>query len=121
MLSVWDNRNSGMEGRLSLIQYLPAHRSTVTATCAAWLKSSRILLSVGKDRQLCFWKLGENRCFELFASHPKSHARVIWSCCPVFTHSVMMDDKKEMVVFATASRDGTVGVWGLSEDASVKV
>ena len=117
---MWDNTTSGKDGRLQLLQYLPCHRSTVTSTCTAWLGATRVLLSVGKDRQLAFWKLGTDRKYESLVVYPKAHGRVIWDCCAVLEHSRVVNGQ-EMAVFATASRDCTVRVFGVTGEGHVTV
>ena len=78
------------------------------------------MLSVGKDRQLAFWKLRNDRKYESWVVYPKAHGRVIWDCCAVFEHSCVVDGK-EMAVFATASRDCTVRVFGVTNEGQVTV
>ena len=129
VLSVWDNASSGKDGRLQLIQYLSSHRSTVTSTAMTWLGSSRVMLSVGKDRQLSFWRLRDDRKYESLAVFPKAHSRVIWDCCAVFDHSVKVKTEEsegegegeEMAIFATASRDGLVRLFGVAANGNVMV
>ena len=73
-------------------------------TCMTWLGTTRIMLSVGKDRTLFLWRLRPNRSFELFTSLPKAHSRVIWACAPVFLHSRVLKvdgTSQEMAVFVT--------------------
>lgn len=127
VLSVWDNTSSGKDGRLQLVQYLSSHRSTVTSTAMTWLGTSRVMLSVGKDRQLSFWRLRDDRKYESLAVFPKAHSRVIWDCCAVFDHSVKVKagedegEGEEMAIFATASRDGLVRLFGVAASGNVMV
>lgn len=89
-----------------------------------WLGTTRIMLSVGKDRVLFFWRLCSDRSFELFATLPKAHSRVIWSCSPVFTHSRVLKVEgvcQEMAVFVTGSRDCSGHVYGVTEEGNIRV
>lgn len=93
-------------------------------TCMTWLGTTRIMLSVGKDRTLFLWRLRPNRSFELFTSLPKAHSRVIWACAPVFLHSrVLKVDGtcQEMAVFVTVSRDCSGHIYGVTEEGAVRV
>ena len=93
-------------------------------TCMAWLGTTRIMLSVGKDRTLFFWRLRPDRTFEFFSSLPKAHSRVIWACSAVFAHSrVLKVDEvcQEMTVFVTVSRDCTGHIYGITGEGTIRV
>ena len=93
-------------------------------TCMTWLGTTRIMLSVGKDRTLFLLRLRPNRSFELFTSLPKAHSRVIWACAPVFLHSRVLKvdgTSQEMAVFVTVSRDCSGHIYGVTEEGAVRV
>ena len=91
----------------------------MTAISAGSVSGNRVILSVGKDRALFFWTLRGNMWGKV-AIKPKAHARVIWDCCAIFDRPVE-NDRKEMAVFGTASRDCSVRIFGVMMSGDVEV
>ncbi|GFH47230.1 hypothetical protein CTEN210_03705 [Chaetoceros tenuissimus] len=91
------------------------HKSTVASL--AFSKDGTLLASVGKDRRLCIWKYNneiEKVNFTLSAIVEAAHKRIIWSA------DFLSNQLSKSSVLATGSRDGTVKIWTISDDAEIK-
>jgi len=91
------------------------HKSTVASL--AFSKDGKLLASVGKDRRLCIWKYNNENGkvnFTLSAIVEAAHKRIIWSA------NFLSNQLSKSSVLATGSRDGTVKIWTISDDAEVK-
>lgn len=85
---------------------------TLTVTAIAFSKSSRYLLTAGRDRSWALYDtshLQNNEC-QRIASFAKAHTRIIWEA--VFTPCENF--------FLTASRDKTVKVWEMETKTVIK-
>ncbi|CAD0087431.1 unnamed protein product [Aureobasidium mustum] len=87
---------------------LTAHSLTVTSL--AFSADDKYLLSVGRDRQWALFSRSTPTTYELAASNPKGHSRMILSCswAPVSAFNV----------FATGGRDKNVKIWAIDPSSS---
>ena len=85
---------------------LTAHSLTVTSL--AFSADDNFLLSVGRDRQWALFSRSAtaSSTYELTASNPKGHSRMILSCS--------WAGASASNVFATGGRDKNVKIWGVS-------
>ncbi|KAI3612590.1 rna polymerase ii elongator [Moniliophthora roreri] len=79
---------------------LPGHSLTVTRI--AFSPNDEYVLSVSRDRSWRIFKHQADQGYASVASEAKAHGRIIWDCAW----------SPEGDVFATASRDKTVKIWG---------
>ena len=88
----------------------PLKAHTLTVTSLTFSSSDGYLLSVGRDRQCCLWKLEakETQAYRLLFADAKAHSRMILdvSCFP----------QVGLGGFVTAGRDKRLRVWGLKGD-----
>lgn len=94
---LWDTKTWSQSQKLS------AHQLTVTQL--AFSPDGKYLLSVSRDRRWSIFTF-QNEKYQLLVTSPKKdslHTRIIWCCA-------WTGDSKN---FATASRDGKVGIWSV--------
>ncbi|KAI4765477.1 WD40 repeat-like protein [Aureobasidium sp. EXF-3400] len=84
---------------------LTAH--SLTVTCLAFSADDNYLLSVGRDRQWALFSrsAAASSTYELTASNPKGHSRMILSCS--------WAGATASNIFATGGRDKNVKIWGV--------
>ena len=91
---------------LQLKPTLAIHSLTITRL--RFSPDDKYLLSVSRDRQWAVWeRTDEPLSYRLHASNPKGHNRIIWDCCWL----------SDGGAFITASRDKSIKLWQLSEEA----
>lgn len=100
---IWDTKST------KELQRLPGHNLTVTDL--KFSPDNKYLLSTSRDRSWCvFRSTGSDLApFEFEAKsdkHNSPHTRIIWACDWTF-------DSK---LFATSSRDGSIGIWTKDND-----
>ncbi|THY83962.1 WD40 repeat-like protein [Aureobasidium pullulans] len=88
---------------------LTAH--SLTVTCLSFSPDDKYLLSVGRDRQWALFARTEGTNYELAASNPKGHSRMILSCSWAPSSSSH--------IFATAGRDKNVKIWQVASGDGV--
>jgi elongator complex protein 2 len=90
---------------------LTAHSLTVTSL--AFSADDKYLLSVGRDRQWALFSrtAAASSTYELAASNPKGHSRMILSCS--------WAGASASTIFATGGRDKNVKIWGVQTSDTV--
>jgi elongator complex protein 2 len=90
---------------------LTAHSLTVTSL--AFSADDKYLLSVGRDRQWALFSrtAAASSTYDLAASNPKGHSRMILSCS--------WAGASASTVFATGGRDKNVKIWGVQASETV--
>ncbi|KAF2486147.1 WD40-repeat-containing domain protein [Neohortaea acidophila] len=93
---------------------LSAHNLTVTSL--AFSADDQYLLSVSRDRQWTLFRRDseKSQTFELMASNPKAHSRMILDCC--WAPRAQDGD----YIFATAGRDKSVKVWVVKSSTDIE-
>ena len=100
-------------GTWNWVGELKGHNLTVTQI--EFSPDNKYLLSVSRDRKWCLFKIENSGCnhedFSLVAQSDKKtgHTRIIWSC----------SWSNDSAYFFTGSRDKSVIMWGVGEDAQV--
>jgi elongator complex protein 2 len=87
----------------------PLKAHSLTVTDLRFSLDDKYLLSVGRDRQWVVWERGEGGIYELKASNPKGHSRMILGCSWADLATP---------TFLTAGRDKMVKAWQI-EDGEV--
>ncbi|KAJ3375729.1 hypothetical protein GGF31_002933 [Allomyces arbusculus] len=89
----------------------PLVHHTLTVTRMAFSPvSGKWLVTVGRDRGLALWRVGD-KDVTLQVAKDKAHARIIWDVCWAPDESF----------FVTGSRDKTAKVWTVSTDGQVQL